>query len=209
MAEDVENRITLITPHLHATSIGQAEFWDDAEITRFFDEQVKEYAKTVQAFVVRDNTSIVLVESQAAYSYPDRAVSIIAIALDGVPLIASTSDEMEALDDDYQTAEGTPEYWYPDKGGVNSFGLYPVPDGDADGKALDCLYHEYSADLDEEHENSVIPVHAVVGDYLELRVLGEAYNKESDGALPESARSARMVATIYSEALMQLLGGSQ
>lgn len=194
---------------LHSDSTANLSFWSDAELTRFFDEALKMHARKHGVFVVRDITSITLVQGTAVYDAPARHLDTLHIALDGVPLIPSSSSELELLDDAYKTTQGTPEYWYADKVGVNKIGFYPVPNLAAAGKHPELIIHQYPAQLDEAHSNTTVPVPACCGDYLEAVVLGESYGKESDARMPETSAAMKQLARLYEQVIEQLYGVAQ
>jgi hypothetical protein len=206
---NVNTLISNLLGPLHSDTTGHLVFWSDGELTRFFDEAAKRHAKLAGVFVVRDTTSITLVQGTAVYDTPARHVATLHVALDGVPLIASSSSELELLDDAYKTTQGTPAYWYEDKEGANKIGFYPVPDATAAGKHPELIIHQLQADLDETHSNATISAPAVTGDYLEAVVLGEAYGKESDARMPETSAGMKQLAKLYEQLYADLYGAYQ
>lgn len=205
----VNDLITNILPMLHASSTANLSFTTDAELTRLFDQAVKAHARRHGVFVVRDTASVTLVQGTAVYSGPARLIAIRHVALAGVPLVASSSSELEMLDDAYKTTQGTPVYWYADKEGQNKIGVYPVPDAAAAGLKLDLIIDQYPADLDTGHSNTAIPTPAPIGDFAEAAVVAEVYGKESDGQMPETAAALRGLAALYDQVLSELYGGAQ
>lgn len=213
MSISVNDLITNLLGPLHSDSTANLVFWSDAELTRFFDEAVKSHARKAGVFIVRDITSVTLVQGTAVYDAPARHISTLYVALDGVPLIASSSSELELLDDNYKTTQATADspiaYWYADKEGVNKIGFYPVPNAAAAGKHPELIINQFPAELDEAHSNTTIPVPACTGDYLEAVVLGEAYSKESDARLPETSAGMKGLAALYEQLDRDLYGVSQ
>ena len=209
MSISVNDLITNLLGPLHSDSTANLVWWTDGELTRFFDEAVKSHARKAGVFVVRDITSITLVQGTAVYDAPARHLDTLYIALDGVPLIASSSSELELLDDSYKTTQGIPLYWYADKEGANKIGFYPAPNAAAVGKHPELIINQYPAVLDEAHSNTTIPVPACTGDYLEAVVLGEAYGKESDARLPETSAAMKQLAKLYEQIFDDLYGVSQ
>lgn len=209
MSLNVTTLISNLLGPLHSDTTGNLVFWSDGELTRFFDEEVKAHARKHGVFVVRDTTSITLVQGTAVYDAPARHVDTMHVALDGVPLVASSAGELQLLDDAFKTTQGTPQYWYADGEGQNRIGFYPVPNLAAAGKHPELIIHEYPADLDEAHDNTAIPVPACTGDYLEAVVLGEAYGKESDARLPETSAGMKTLAKLYEQLSEHLWGTAQ
>lgn len=123
-------------------------------------------------------------------------------AVVGTGLVASSTTELEALDDLYATTQGTPERWYPDRIGANHIGLYPVPD--ASGATLEVIYHGFPCDL-----SSGFNAPTAIGDYLELAVYAEAVGCESDGQIPEAATAARQVMSLIDEVVQLYFGRAQ
>ncbi|MGA9769179.1 MAG: hypothetical protein WBV94_09070 [Blastocatellia bacterium] len=209
MSVSVNTLIGNLLGPLHSDSTANLCFWTDAELTRFFDEAVKSHARKAGVFIVRDITSITLVQGTAVYDAPARHISTLYIALDGVPLIASSSSELELLDDSYKSTQGVPLYWYADKEGVNKIGFYPVPNATAAGKHPELIINQFPPELDEAHSNTTIPVPACTGDYLEAVVLGESYSKESDARLPETSAAMKQLARLFEQIFESLYGVSQ
>lgn len=209
MSVSVNTLISNLLGPLHSDSTANLCFWTDAELTRFFDETLKKHARMHGVFVVRDTSSITLVQGTAVYSAPARHLDTLHVALDGAPLIASSSSELEVLDDAYKTTQGTPQYWYSDKEGQNKIGFYPVPNLAAAGKHPEIIFHQYQPELDEAHINTTIAVPAPMGDYLEAVVLGECYGKESDARLPETSAAMKQLAKLYERIIEGLYGVAQ
>lgn len=209
MSVSVNALITNLLGPLHSDSTANLVWWTDPELTRFFDEAVKRLARNFGVFVARDTTTITLVQGTAVYDAPARHISTLYVALDGAPLIAASSSELELLDDAYKTTQGTPQYWYNDKEGANRIGFYPVPNAAAAGKHPELIICQFPAELDEAHSNTTIPVPAFEGDYLEAVVLGEAYGKESDARLPETSAAMKQLAKLYEQIFVDLYGEAQ
>jgi hypothetical protein len=86
--------------------------------------------------------------------------------------------------------------------GQNAIGLYPVPT--TTGATLEVIYHEFPCS-----ETADITAPVVVGDYLELAVVAEAYSVESDGRMLETATSARQVMGLIDDVIESYYGGAQ
>lgn len=208
MPLNVNTLISNILPALHSDSLANLTWWSDAELTRFFDEALKHHARKHGVFIKRDS-SITLVQATAVYSAPTRHIATLHVSLDGVGLIASSTSELELLDDTFKTTQGTPTHWYSDREGQNKIGFYPVPDAVAATKNPEIIYFEYVAELDEAHVNTSVPTPAPIGDYLEAVVLRAAYSKESDAALPEVAQNLGELVKLYEQVIVNLWGMGQ
>jgi hypothetical protein len=209
MALNVNNLIANLLPPLHSDTLANLVWWTDGELSRFFDEAVKSHARRHGVFVKRSITAITLVQGTAVYDAPTRHIDTMHVALAGVALIASSTSELELLDDAFKTTQSTPTHWYSDREGQNKIGFYPVPDALNAGLLPEIIYHDYPAELDEAHVNTVVPVPTPIGDYLEAQVLRAAYNKESDAALPEVAQNLSELIRLYENVILQLWGESQ
>jgi hypothetical protein len=130
-----------------------------------------------------------------------------------VALSASSTNELELLDENYQATQADDDhpilYWYEDKSGQNKIGVYPVPAAADAGNTLEVIYHQYPTTLDEAHSNTTITVPTPIGDYLECVVLGEAYGKESDGRMPETSAAMKQLAALYEEVILDYYGEAQ
>lgn len=213
---DVEDLISNILPHLHTDTAANAVFTSDPELTRFFDEALKEHARKFLVFVVRDTDDIDLVQGTAVYDAPDRHICTLHVTLlpdgdaeEAADLVASSTTELEGLDEAYRTTQGTPRYWYSDRSGVNQIGFYPVPNAAAANDTIEVIHAEFPEELDEAHDNVDVPVPVPVGDMLEARVLQAAYGKESDFALPEVAKNLGELVSLYEQAITAYWGNAQ
>lgn len=209
MALNVNTLIGNLLSPLHSDTLANLVFWMDAELTRFFDEALKSHARRHGVFVKRDTSSITLVQGTAVYSAPARMVDAMHVSLDGVDLIASSTSELELLDDAFKTTQGTPAYYHTDREGQSKIGFYPVPNAAAATKNPEVIYHGYEVELDEAHIVTAINVPAPIGDYLEACVLKAAYGKEGDCAIPETAQNLGELVKLYDSVILSLWGNSQ
>lgn len=180
--------------------------WTTTQLTHWLSDWAKRHAEMHGVFVVRDNTTT-LVNGTATYTAPGDHLDTIHVAIDGVPLVASTTTELEALDESFATTVETTakpaSRWYPDRIGQNLIGVYPVPTtGFAAGDTLDVIYHGYICD-----DPFTAPI--FVGDYLELAVVAEAYGCEGDGQMIEVSQSARQVMSLIDEIVSMYFGKAQ
>lgn len=209
MALNVTNLITNVLPLLHTDSAANAVFTTDSELTRFFDEALKAHARKHCVFVKRDTTTVTFASTQAAYDLPARCLAVMHVALANVPLLSSSSYELEVLTDFLTSELGTPTYWYTDRAGSGKIAFYLVPTTPDVGNHPEIIYMEYPADLDTAHVNTDVPVPQPVGDYLELAVLRAAYAKESDFALPEVAQNITSLLELFDRAIVNLWGAGR
>lgn len=210
------NVVTLIGhcwPLLHATSASDAVFFTDGELTRSFAEHLKRLAQNFGVFVIRDVVSVILVQGTPTYNAPPRHLSTLHVAVDDLPLVASSTAELELLSETYRVTEVAVDKsirrFYEDKIGVNKIGFQPVPNAALAGEMAEVIFHQFPCSIDEAHTDVVIDAPAVFGDYLEARVIGDAYARESDLQLPEVAQACKQLAALYEAAFSQYWSSAQ
>ena len=206
MSLNVTTMIGHLVPMLHAETTADLIWWTDAQITRWFADFLKRHAEADGVFVLRHVAT--LIDGQATYNAPPRHLDTIYVAVDGRPLVASTTTELEGLDDGFRTTAETTGHltsrWYSDRLGANRIGLYPVPAATfSDGADLEIIYHGFPCNLDEAHTDTAIDVPPAIGDALELAVIAEAYGTESDATMPEVTANLRQVASFSSDSLIR------
>ena len=209
MAITVNDLINNLLPRLHAGSTSTMVHWAKTELIAWGDESLKRLGRVSGSFVAR-STSITLVASQAAYSLPSRHVSTIRATAAGLPLLASSTDELEMLDSAYLTTTGdAPTHWYQDKGGFGKISVYPVPNATAALLTFGLLYNEWPAEVDTAEVNTTIPTPSPVADYIQTRVHAESVGKESDGTIPEVAAHLQDKCKFYEQIFESYWGGVQ
>jgi hypothetical protein len=216
---DVEILIGNLWPIFHATSTVDAIFVTDSELTQYFADYLKRLAMNVGCFVVVDDSFIVLNEGQQIYAAPPLFLDALHITilptedLPLQPLDASSTYELENLDDAYQTTQSSAanpiEQWYADKIGPGQLGFYPVPGAGDAGRIAQVIMHSFPCSLDSAHTDVNIDTPAVIGDWLELNVIYEAYNCESDFQMPDAAAGAKSLADMLGKTIGVLWGKSQ
>lgn len=196
--------INRLLPQLHAADEASLVATSRAELLEVIDESVKRLARACLIFVKR-HTGQNTANGTAVYSLPSDHLATLHVSVADVPMIASSSSEIEMLDESYKETTGTPEHWYGDGDGLNQIGLYPVPSGAA---AISKVYQNLPAELSDP---SVLTVQmpAVFDDYIHLRTLRETYTKESDIAMPELAAPLDKLLMLYEAAAVQLYGRGQ
>jgi hypothetical protein len=215
---NVETLIADLWPIFHATSTVDAIFVTDSELTQYFADYLKRLAMNVGCFVVVDDSFIVLNEGQQIYAAPPLFLDALHITilptedLPLQPLDASSTYELENLDDAYQTTQSSAanpiEQWYADKIGPNQIGFYPVPGAGDANRVAQVIMHSFPCSLDAAHTDVNIDAPAVIGDWLELNCIKESYQKESDYQIPETAQSAGAMADMLMKAISSYWGRS-
>ncbi len=184
--------------------------WSKTELIAFVDEYLKRLGRICGVFIAR-STAFTIVAGTATYSLPTRHISTIRATWVGASLTPSSTDELELLDSDYLTTQGTPLYWYQDKIGIGKIGLYPVPNAAMAllVTPLAVLYHEYPADVDAAEVNMVLPMPTPVMEVVQAKMLAEAFGKESDGAIPEVAQHLTKRLDMMEQLLTEYYGASR
>lgn len=198
MAVPLSTILGNLYPQLHAIANSDLVFTNDDELKRFLSDCVKRLAEDFGVFIVRNATQIVLFQGQAQYPAPPRHLSTLHISIDGLPLVAASTLELELRDENYLVTQGTPRRWYQDKIGTNRIGFQPVPDAGSAGKIAEVIYHQFPCSIEDG-----IDTPRVFVDYAEAVAAGEAYMKESDFQIPESAQSFKQLAQLFEAAAAQ------
>lgn len=199
MADSVVTRINNLLPMLHSDTRAALHAWTDAFLVREFHDGLREICRTSGIFVKRVNGFIRLRQGVALYGLPKDLLSLIRVAVSGVPLIPSSQPELQSLDEALFITQGTPQYWYHDRtfhtniiSARNELGIYPVPNAASDQLFVDLIYHYTPCVFDEGHTADTIDAPLILGDMLELRTLAEAYySAETDMSMPETAQAAK------------------
>ena len=71
--------------------------------------------------------STLTVAGQATYALPANHISTLHLSYNTTPLRPANVNELAALDDQFRTAQGTPNAWYQDLLGGNVVGVVKVP----------------------------------------------------------------------------------
>jgi hypothetical protein len=195
----VTTMTTNLLPMFHASALTDLVWWSNGQIGHWFADWIKRHAQEHGGFVSRG--TIPLVISTATYSLPTTHLDTIHAALDGTPLVACSTSELDGLDDSYSSTTGTPTRWYVDRINQNKIGVYPVPIATG---TLEVIYHSFPCDLTS---GFLAPV--MIGEYLELAVLAEAYDAESDGQMTEIAIAAREMMRLIDGVVTTYYGRSQ
>jgi hypothetical protein len=203
---DLTEVIDGLRPALGAYKYADLVFWDQAELYAFADEAVERLARRTGGFVERD-ASTAIVASTAAYNAPTRHLSTIHLSIDNKALKEAGVHEIEALNDDWMSAEDDdPDHYIEDFEGTEQVRIYPTPGSGASGN-LGFIFHRYSDDIVVGAATLSAP--KVVGDCIGFSVLAEARDKESKGRMPEVAEWARGMAGLLEEAMREYWGEAQ
>jgi hypothetical protein len=206
-----------LLPFLHASSVADLVFWDLDMISRYENDSLRRICQKFSLDILRD-TSTILVQGTATYPLPADTINVLHVYLDGFPLRPISTTALERRDPSYQTTQAqpasstippAPRYWYTDKIGMNSIGLWPVPDAVANGKNLEIIYTHDVCGIDEAHTFVIVPLQRWVGDWLLLVVLKEAYSAETQGRQIDTAQNANVFIQQFEQAFEALWGGSQ
>jgi len=193
---------------LHATSQLDAVWWNDLMLTRYSQDILRLLSQRVAVSVTRDTTSVVTVQGQATYAAPPDFLDTIHIYFKGLPLRPASTQQIERLDSmGFQTTQGTPLWWYMDKIGENRIGLYPVPDANSAGTALEIIFHSFLACT--LTPTSVLNAPIAIQDFLCAALLARAYNDENDSRMLDVANGASKIAQIIHELAENYYGKAQ
>lgn len=205
---DVNTLITGLLPDLHTDSIANLVWWTKAELIQWADEALKRAAKRFALFINRD-ASQVTVSGSASFNRASRHLTTLHVAVGNRSLIASSSEELFATDESYQTTQGDPEErWYEDKLSTTT-GYQPLTTAAAAGRTIRALYTEFPTELDTGEINTTIPGPLCFGDYIQTAIRAEANSKESDAAMPEVAKHDREMMSLYENLFSYYWGENQ
>jgi hypothetical protein len=196
--------ITRLLPQLHASVEANLVATSRAELLKLIDESVKRLARISLIFTKR-HTAQNTAAATATYALPSDHLATLHLSVADVPMIASSSTELEMLGEAYKETPGTPEHWYGDGDGLETFGLYPVPTGTA---TIAKVYQSLPAAITDP-SGLTVTMPEVFDDYIHLRTLRETYTKESDIAMPELAQPLDKLLGLYELAAVELYGRGQ
>ena len=199
--------IAPLYPQLHGTDATDIVFWTEAELWRYVADAAKRLVQRYGIRIVRDVTSVTLSSGVASYLTPPRHMSTLHVALNNLALRPTSTTELERKDSQYQTRAATAaspvSWWYEDRNLLNHIGLYPVPGPLDDGLKLEVIFHQYfcGPDLADEVIGSpqYIDTQLWTGDYMAISAMAEAYKREGDFQMPESAQAYGALLGLYEQ----------
>lgn len=103
-----------------------ALFWTNAELLSYANEIQLMLTTGCEATIRFQNMA--LTSGQRVYALPDDLYEIRSVRVNGLPVFGSAAPDLEDLDTQFLTAEGTPQWYYTE--GVRKIAFYPIP-GDA------------------------------------------------------------------------------
>ncbi len=206
---DVSQLIQGLVPVFNSDSLENLSIISEAELYEFANEAADRLARRVGLFVKRDAT-LTITGGVATLSVPSDHLSSIHASYDAdgegawVPLRVSAVNELEALDEQWEAAEGTPTRWTSDQQSHDTLRVYEVP---ASNTGFALIYHHLHAALSSGSPTFNVPT--PVGDYLKYSMIGEVRGQENDEAMPEVSEYARGRAEAYLELFEQYWGRAQ
>ena len=195
---DVSAVITGLLPALNAASTADLVYWTQDELYQWADEAVKRLARRAAVFV---NYSAAMWSAAEVPLIPN-AIAPALIAWNGSLLRVATVAELEALDDNWEAATGTPKRWTLDLG-LQQVRLYPAPDvaGMVQGVII-------IAPADLSATQTALEAVAPISGFLAQSVLGQARGRVSDAEMPEVAAHCAQRAAMYLEIFARYWGAS-
>lgn len=189
---------TELLPLLNAASAADLVWWTADELYRFMDEASRRLGES--GVFSENNTEITTATGGSSYVLPDDTLAIAAAFLDGAALRAVNVREMESLSLTWDSDTGTPVKFATDVSGLRTIMLYPQPTADG---TLALILHTWP----EVGSGGSVRQPAVLGLHLKYSALAAARAKDSDGAAPDIAQSARQRADLIQQAASALWGG--
>lgn len=179
---------------------------NETEIFEFLSEALTRLSMSVSGFVVRDAT-LTISGAVATVAMPTRHISTIHASIDSddagawQPLIPTSVNELEAADESWETAAGTPSRFTHDQEDTNTLRVYKIP---ADDTGLAVIYHEEKAAVADGSSTFYAP--APVQDHMMYDALAQIRGQENDEAMPEVAKYCQGRADAFLEIFRQYWG---
>jgi hypothetical protein len=200
---DTTQVIDELLPSLHAGSRADLTFWTEGDLIQWLDEALKRLARVACVFVGR-TASILTVAGQAAYSLPQRHISTLHVSHLDTAIRPAGTMELEAQNPAYQTAQGTPAYWYEDLQGNAVFCLAPVPD--TSDEPLPMIYEGWPDALDAGKQQTMVAAPPPLKGYLAMCVLAAAYGREGEMEMPDVAAHCKERVAMYDQIFQSYYG---
>lgn len=213
MSGSVFSILNAVYEDLHAASAADVVFFTDAGLTVTLADHVKHLCQNTGITPARDTATVALAAGTAVYALPADCLSVIAVAINGVPLLPSSTFELEFRDPTLAAAS-TPQrpitWWYADKIGPANIGFYPVPSAADAGSTVEIVFHNSICNIDAAHTVTTIPLPQVFADWAAMQVLADSYQQESDFRSVDIAQGYSQLASLMFEAFRKYwYGGAQ
>lgn len=209
---DLRDCLEAIYPSLNAQGPGDLVWWTDEELYQWMDEAAKRLARNTGCFLVRDDTTVVVVAGTGTYTLPARHVSTAHASLSGRMLDRTNVQELEARDSAWPEAQASSSQPFPVRycldagGGLASVVLHPKPNTGGGGP-LAVVMHQFPATITAGA--SVVALPGPLREYFTFSVLGEARSKESKGAMYEVGAWFRELAGLVEQVAKDYYGEAQ
>jgi len=195
---DYSTLIPWLCTSLNAPNLTELQNWTETELYQYSEEALHDVGGRLLLFVVVDD-STALIANQGAYELAVLHIATIYAAADGVTLKPSTSNEMEMLNDNWEeAASGTPTRWIGDSLGLKLIRIYPAPGVEG---ILTLVYHQHPPDLPvpEIGETNDLKMPAVLGDYMAMKTLQQARQRQGDAQMLDVAATFEALGGIYEQ----------
>lgn len=195
-------------PRLHATEAASLVWWTEADLRTWGNEALQQLGRQALLFVRRD-TGTLTVQSQREYTLPTRHLSTIHVTYNDEPLQPTDRSDIDALNagaDAAACATGeSPTRWYEDTLGVHAaIGLFPTP---YDAEIVAIIFSQAPELL--VSTASTVPIPRCMAAFVEDWILGEAWQNDSDFAMPELAAHFRQKREMYLQLFRAYWGPKQ
>lgn len=198
---DWSSLIPWICQSLNAATVGELGQWSEVELYQYAEESLHDIGGKYVLIATYDE-SIALVADQALYELPTLHIVTLYAAADGVMLKPSSVAELESLDQNWEeAASSAPTRWVGNALGLKRIGVYPPKNG---AGVLALVYQEHPPDLTPAAAEVKMP--AAIGDYLAVKALQQARERQGDGQLPDASQAFGVLATIYENAIKAYWG---
>lgn len=188
---------------LNSGAVWELLYWTETELYHYAEQALHDIGGRFLLCVEFDGTTA-LVADQAFYPVPEHHIATIYASANGTFLKPSTVLEMESLDDGWEDASSAPpQRWVGDTLGLAVIRAYPPPDAPG---TLELIYHQHPPDLTPTAPSVLMP--APIADYLAVRALQDARERQSDGQMADAAAGFGILAQIYEQAIAGYWGQS-
>lgn len=185
-------------PPLNAANSADAVFWTEAELYAWIDEAVGYLAEAAPVFVEYD-VGLTAVTAQGAYTQPADFIATLQADLNGAVLRARNVQQLEALDDSWLTASGSPEAFILDTQGEDQIRLYKLPVSADNGHVIGQVMQVSPATVNAA--NAILAAPTCMREYMTFYALAEARSKESHAQMPEIAAWFRGLVKMMDQAI--------